>query len=160
MHISPIKFSLAIVAFFLLFAFTSASPIADLADRNITVVTRQEAGGVYYGDSCSGGEIGLWETMFSVSAKVLGDGSYWSTLFLFTNSCDNLIGYVPGVNIENTWYSFDSQLPLTLNVIAHNGIPQFNYGGKHYEAPYKTWTDNNPGEFQTINTQYLFLYWD
>lgn len=156
MHFSPIKFSLAIVSFFLLFGFTSASPIA--SDSETAVATRQESGGIYYGDACAPGDIGDFELMLTVSSKILGGDNYWSTLFLFSGPGCDIIGYVDGVNIENTWYSMDSQLPETINIIAYGGSPQFNYDGVHYGTPNNQWTDyEQPNGWNTNNFQFYFI---
>ncbi|KAE9378643.1 hypothetical protein N431DRAFT_459976 [Stipitochalara longipes BDJ] len=159
MRFSPVKFFLAIVAFFFLFTFTSTTPVAALTTPNTTIDTRQESGGIYYGDACSGGEIGEWECMLTISSKTINEGQsnqyYWSTLFIFYGGGCDLIGYIPGVNIENNWVSMDSQLPDTVDIVSHGGNPMFNYQGTSYTSPNNQWSENDGG-FNVVNWQYYF----
>ncbi|PMD15220.1 hypothetical protein NA56DRAFT_664104 [Hyaloscypha hepaticicola] len=85
--------------------------------------------------------------------------SWVTSLYIFRMDCE-LIGYNPGVQLENQWFSFASQLPWTVDVITHNNVPQFNYGGQHYDAAipgsgmWVAW-DENDG-VQTHITRFMF----
>ena len=82
----------------------------------------------------------------------------WSSLYIFTAYCE-LIGYVPGVNLENQWYSMARYLPYTLDVETYDGKPYFNYAGQRLNMDggnwYQYWEESDSG-FDVLNWRFLF----
>jgi len=162
----------SLFSFLLLSTFTSAAPLPAENPWNQTSVghpTRQLSA-VYYGDACSRSpfveQIFPNQCYFTVSSEqadgVLDDGKpiYWSDLYVFRIDC-TLIGYNTHTSLENQWYTMDSELPYTIDVITYNNIPQFNYAGQHHDAADEstgsssTWTETNGGSTDSM-TRFLF----
>jgi hypothetical protein len=128
-------------------------------------LTTRQLGSIFTGDACDVNLATPGMCFFvtsGVQQNIDGDPwAYWTTMFIFREDCE-LIGYVPGVNLETQWYAMASQLPYTVDVITYGGVPSFWYAGKLYNTLggmsstfWQTWTEND-GEEELM---YRFLFY-
>ena len=66
-----------------------------------------------------------------------------------------LIGYKSGVQLENAWFSLNSKLPYTVDMITYGNVPQFNYAGAHYNTDnlgnfFRKWTEKSVQGTDTV----------
>jgi hypothetical protein len=131
---------MSLFSFLILFTCASAAPLPTenpLDQTSVGLSTRQLSA-VYYGDACAQNSFLSHmypnQCYFTVSSEQEGDTTiYWSSLYIFRMDC-TLIGYVPRANLEYQWYTMDSELPYTVDVITYSGVPQFKYAGQHHDA--------------------------
>lgn len=80
---------------------------------------------------------------------------YLSSLYLLNAwpTC-TFIGYEPGpLQLESTWFSLDSQLPYTVDIITYNTSSLFWYGGIEHDM------DNIGAGKMHVNNDADWVYW-
>jgi hypothetical protein len=161
MHSPPVKSLLALLTFLLFSTFCTANPLP--APTTPNPLNPRQFSGVFTGNLCDTHFAqGPDQCFFIISSKSIdidiGEWMNWSSLYIFRNTCE-LIGYVPGVNLDGNWVSVDSQLPWTVDAITLAFVPEFWYAGRHYDTHggnwYMQWEENDSG-FNVFNWRFLF----
>jgi hypothetical protein len=170
MHSSPAKAIFGLFSLLLLLTFTTAIPLPTEDSLNQTSLghSTRQLSGVFYGDACtySSSLESLYPNScyFTVNSEAVGVANsitlYLSSLYIFRMDC-TLIGYAPSINLDGEWYSMDSELPYTLDVIAWDNYPQFNYAGQHQDSAVQgdgtwvSWKENDSGITVQV-TKFIF----
>jgi hypothetical protein len=145
MHSSLTKFLFTLLSLTLLPGLGTAKPLPTaLAATSLSLNSRQDFSAIYTGDLCDSNLSSDPGTCFL--GTYLNSNSYEVALYAFRNNCE-LIGYSPGKDIEQHWYSFDSQLPYSIVVRTEDALISFWYAGRFYDrsgaTQFKCWEEND-----------------
>lgn len=140
MHFSPIKVIFALLSAFLLLTLSAANPFpAPTSGNDSLLVPRQKLTPWEILGYCLTAPFVDYTTCYLIIYETRIYDSpieyhYLSDLWLWSPQCADAVGYAYEVQLEDTWYTLDSELPWTVDVITYNAVPFFGYSTHTYST--------------------------